>query len=251
MQKRAPKRISDMRQALDDKDVNAVVFATPEHWHALATVWASQAGKDEFQGSDKIVVVLGADQRVDARGPGLAFVGRDLVMFRGQSSGQWLRTVAMHQRRNCLPDSFKAVSCFRLVSKASIAREKSTASMLRGADLGVEKIPQPQLGRRPYFCLQALADVLSCGCSCHRPELSRRTAPCLRIGANSEPSERIPILARLMRVAGRSFSPWIRLFPFQEMARPHNVFWNRRKYFLSSDAHVAELADALDSGSSE
>ena len=29
VQKRAPKRISDMRQALDDKDVNAVVFATP------------------------------------------------------------------------------------------------------------------------------------------------------------------------------------------------------------------------------
>jgi len=48
VQKRAPQRISDMRVALDDKEVNAVVIATPEHWHALATVWACQAGKDVF-----------------------------------------------------------------------------------------------------------------------------------------------------------------------------------------------------------
>ncbi len=44
----APKRISDMRVAFDDKDVHAVVIATPEHWHALATVWACQAGKDVY-----------------------------------------------------------------------------------------------------------------------------------------------------------------------------------------------------------
>ncbi len=44
----APERISDMRRAFDDKEVNAVVIATPEHWHALATVWACQAGKDVY-----------------------------------------------------------------------------------------------------------------------------------------------------------------------------------------------------------
>ncbi len=43
-----PKQIVDMREALDDKDVRAVVVATPEHWHALATVWACQAGKDVY-----------------------------------------------------------------------------------------------------------------------------------------------------------------------------------------------------------
>jgi predicted dehydrogenase len=48
LQKRAPERIADMRVALDDKDVDAVVIATPEHWHALATVWACQAGKDVY-----------------------------------------------------------------------------------------------------------------------------------------------------------------------------------------------------------
>lgn len=47
-QPHAPQRITDMRRALDDKDVDAVVIATPEHWHALATVWACQAGKDVY-----------------------------------------------------------------------------------------------------------------------------------------------------------------------------------------------------------
>ena len=42
----APKRIIDMKEVFDDKDVDGVVIATPEHWHALATVWACQAGKD-------------------------------------------------------------------------------------------------------------------------------------------------------------------------------------------------------------
>jgi len=38
----------DIRKLLDDKNVDAVVVATPNHWHALATVWACQAGKDVY-----------------------------------------------------------------------------------------------------------------------------------------------------------------------------------------------------------
>ena len=43
-----PKRVVDMRQVFDDKDVNGVLISTPEHWHALATIWACQAGKDVY-----------------------------------------------------------------------------------------------------------------------------------------------------------------------------------------------------------
>ena len=43
-----PKRVADMRRTFEDKDVDAVVICTPEHWHALATVWACQAGKDVY-----------------------------------------------------------------------------------------------------------------------------------------------------------------------------------------------------------
>lgn len=38
----------DMRRAFDDKEIDAVVVATPNHWHALATIWACQAGKHVY-----------------------------------------------------------------------------------------------------------------------------------------------------------------------------------------------------------
>ena len=38
----------DPREVFDDKGVDAVVVALPNHWHALATVWACQAGKDVY-----------------------------------------------------------------------------------------------------------------------------------------------------------------------------------------------------------
>jgi predicted dehydrogenase len=38
----------DMRRVYDAKDVNAVVIATPNHWHTLAAVWAMQAEKDVY-----------------------------------------------------------------------------------------------------------------------------------------------------------------------------------------------------------
>jgi len=44
----APQVVQDMRKVLDDQQVNAVVVATPEQWHALATIWACQAGKDVY-----------------------------------------------------------------------------------------------------------------------------------------------------------------------------------------------------------
>ena len=42
------KKYSDMRDLFADKDVDATVMATPNHWHALGTVWACQAGKDVY-----------------------------------------------------------------------------------------------------------------------------------------------------------------------------------------------------------
>ena len=42
------KEYEDMRQAFADSGVEAVSIATPNHWHALAAIWAMRAGKDVY-----------------------------------------------------------------------------------------------------------------------------------------------------------------------------------------------------------
>jgi predicted dehydrogenase len=39
---------TDIRKLLDDKNIDAVAIATPNHWHALMGIWACQAGKDVY-----------------------------------------------------------------------------------------------------------------------------------------------------------------------------------------------------------
>ncbi|HYG75639.1 MAG TPA: Gfo/Idh/MocA family oxidoreductase [Planctomycetota bacterium] len=39
---------SDVRKLLEDKNIDAIASATPNHWHSLLTVWACQAGKDVY-----------------------------------------------------------------------------------------------------------------------------------------------------------------------------------------------------------
>ncbi|WP_167617091.1 Gfo/Idh/MocA family protein [Maribellus sediminis] len=38
--------VQDLRRVFDDKDIDVVSIATPNHWHALSVIWACQAGKD-------------------------------------------------------------------------------------------------------------------------------------------------------------------------------------------------------------
>jgi predicted dehydrogenase len=43
-----PRTVADVRRALEDRNVDAISIATPNHWHALMTVWAAQAGKHVY-----------------------------------------------------------------------------------------------------------------------------------------------------------------------------------------------------------
>ena len=42
------KGYADVRDVLDRKDIDAIVIATPNHWHSLMAIWACQAGKDVY-----------------------------------------------------------------------------------------------------------------------------------------------------------------------------------------------------------
>ena len=43
-----PSTVQDIRRVLEDKSVDVISIATPNHWHALMTIWACQAGKDVY-----------------------------------------------------------------------------------------------------------------------------------------------------------------------------------------------------------
>ncbi len=62
----APKFITDMRRAFDDKDVDAAVICTPEHWHVLASIWALQAGKHVYVEKNPTLSVWEGQQLIAA-----------------------------------------------------------------------------------------------------------------------------------------------------------------------------------------
>ena len=47
-QGRLPKYEKDLRRVIDDPNVDVISIATPNHWHALAAIWAMQAGKHVY-----------------------------------------------------------------------------------------------------------------------------------------------------------------------------------------------------------
>jgi predicted dehydrogenase len=47
-QSRSPAFEKEFRRVLDDKEIDGVIIATPDHWHAIQTIQACQAGKDVY-----------------------------------------------------------------------------------------------------------------------------------------------------------------------------------------------------------
>src|SRR5207302_11434996 len=47
-QGKTPKYEQDIRRVLDDKSIDVISIATPNHWHALAAIWGLQAGKHVY-----------------------------------------------------------------------------------------------------------------------------------------------------------------------------------------------------------
>ena len=47
-EKKVPHLFKDWRKVIDNKDIDAVIIGTPDHWHCLPTIYACQAGKDVY-----------------------------------------------------------------------------------------------------------------------------------------------------------------------------------------------------------
>src|SRR5512139_1161353 len=65
---RQPKQFKDYRRLLDLKEVDAVVISTPDHWHALQTIHACQAGKDVYVEKPLSLCVAEGRRMVEAVG---------------------------------------------------------------------------------------------------------------------------------------------------------------------------------------
>jgi len=48
LQGKKPEALGDFRKLIDDKSIDALVIGTPDHWHAIPTILACQAGKDVY-----------------------------------------------------------------------------------------------------------------------------------------------------------------------------------------------------------
>src|SRR5258708_15822455 len=47
-QGKMPTSEKDIRKLVEDKNIDIITIATPNHWHALAAIWAIQNGKDVY-----------------------------------------------------------------------------------------------------------------------------------------------------------------------------------------------------------
>jgi predicted dehydrogenase len=61
-----PKSTKKMKEIFDDKDIDAVWISTPEHWHALATIWACQAGKDVYVEKNPTISIWEGRKMIEA-----------------------------------------------------------------------------------------------------------------------------------------------------------------------------------------
>ncbi len=136
-----PRKYSDMRALFDDPEIQAVSVATPNHWHALATIWACQAGKDVYVEKPASHNVFEGQQMIQA-----ARTHKRMVQVGSQSRSIGHKRLAMQMlREGAVGEVYMARGlCFR--RRESIGRTPQE-SVPSGLDWDQFLGPAPM---RPY-----------------------------------------------------------------------------------------------------
>jgi len=122
-----PKKFVDMRDLFADGSIDAVTFATPNHWHTLGSVWACQAGKDVYVEKPLSHGVWEGRQLVAA-----AEKYKRVVMHgtQNRSSREWVRAIQrLHE--GVIGDVYMARAlCFKNRDSIGTAEPKSPPDYL-------------------------------------------------------------------------------------------------------------------------
>jgi predicted dehydrogenase len=123
-QNRAPKGVQDFRRMLDDRDIDAIFIATPNHWHAPATILACAAGKNVY---------------VEKPGSHNPREGELMVA----AARKHKRTVQMGNQRRSFPALIEAVEKLRAGAIGKVLYARTTYTNARGTIGRGKQVPAP------------------------------------------------------------------------------------------------------------
>jgi predicted dehydrogenase len=116
--------VEDMKKLFDDKDINAVWVATPEHWHMLASIWAVQAGKDVYVEKNPSINI---------------FEGRQLI----KAAAKYNRVVQIGFQNRSAPYAFSARDYIKSGKLGKIVTVKSYCTLGGGKFSEAPEVPVP------------------------------------------------------------------------------------------------------------
>lgn len=107
-----PKNFSDYRKLLEDKNIDAVCIATPDHWHALQVIDALKAGKDVY-----------------VEKPLTATIKEGRAMVNAQKASDRIVTVGLNRRGNSVYQKLAKEVPSGKIGKISVARAARISNM--------------------------------------------------------------------------------------------------------------------------
>jgi predicted dehydrogenase len=117
LQGEQPAVYADMRKLFESQGVDAVAMATPNHWHALGTIWACQAGKDVYVEKPACHNVFEGRQLIEA-----ARKYKRMVQVGSQSRSNAHKIEAMRLLREGAIGKIHLVKCICYRRRRSIGR---------------------------------------------------------------------------------------------------------------------------------